>query len=419
MSLKVAFHTFGCKLNQVETEAIADMFINEGYEISDRGEADIFFVNTCAVTHKAEAKGRRLLRKLAQRYPGRVIATGCLAQLKPSEIASLGEMRLVVGTSERFRILDFLRIEESTLIHVSGQPSGKFCDSAGNFFHSRSFIKIQDGCDHRCAYCVVPILRGDSVSLPASKVMEQAQKALQTPREIVLTGVDIGSYCDDRGMTLAGLLAELVKIPELIRLRLSSIEPPGFSPELIEICASYHKICPHFHLPLQSGSNKILKAMGRDYSAGEYLQLMHAIQDRIPGCRLGADVMVGFPGESDEDFLQSVNLVKEAGITHIHVFPFSPRPGTGFTQEDDTIHPQIKAKRAGYLRKYVADKNREYLKSQLGSVNTVFFEEGGCKGGFTDNYIRVIVPQEELTGFHQVKLIEISSGGNSVNGLLL
>ena len=417
MELKVAFHTFGCKLNQVETEAIAEMFAAEGYQISDERGADIFFINTCAVTQRAEAKSRRLLRRLAREHPGRVIAAGCLAQLKPQETASLADIRLILGTKERMRVVKLLRENESERIYVASHPSGKFFPTGGNRFHSRSFVKIQDGCDHHCSYCIVPELRGASVSLPHGKVIEQVKMALEyVPREIVLTGVDIGSYYDHNGVDLADLLAELVKIPELMRVRLSSVEPPGFSSNLVEIYAESGKICPHFHLPLQSGSDNILKRMNRGYTAAEYLDLTLSLVGEKNDVRIGADIIVGFPGETESDFQRTVDLIEKSPITHLHIFPFSPRPGTGFSEQDDTVHPSIKSDRARRLRTLIAKRNRRFLENSLGKVKTVFFEENGSKGGFTDNYIRVFLPGEALTGFHPIRLKSIHPERNGVIG---
>lgn len=403
MPLKVAFHTFGCKLNQVETEAVAEMFAAEGFEIGDEREADLFFVNTCAVTGKAEAKSRRFLRKLAEKYPGRVIAAGCYAQAKPLEAAALAEMKMVLGTAEKYRVVKLLENASGMEIHVTENPGGHFIPLSGRRFRSRAFVKIQDGCDHGCSYCIVPVLRGGSVSLPVEEVICRVKEAVSgNSPEIVLTGVDVGSYRDG-GAGLSGLLEKLISIPGLVRIRLSSIEPPGVTGELIEICAGSAKICNHFHLPLQAGSDKILRAMGRGYTGKEYLELTEAVRSKMPDARIGADVVAGFPGEEDADFEDTFELVKQSPLTHIHVFPFSVRPGTVFSEKDDMIPHQVKAERAERLRKVIADKNRLFIRNQLGRVKEVYFEESGS--GFTDNYIRVSVPGEKLTGFHAVKLV--------------
>ncbi|NQS98978.1 MAG: tRNA (N(6)-L-threonylcarbamoyladenosine(37)-C(2))-methylthiotransferase MtaB [candidate division Zixibacteria bacterium] len=418
--MKVAFHTFGCKLNQVETEAIAEMFAAEGFQISDEREADIFFVNTCAVTHRAEAKSRRLLRRLGREHPGKVIAAGCLAQLKPQKVDGFADIKLILGTKERMQVVEILREYNHQKIYVSSNPVGEFFHSGGNRFHSRSFIKIQDGCDRHCSYCIVPELRGPSVSLPLSLVLQQVKKALEhIPREIVLTGVDIGSFRDCDGAILADLLVELVKLPELVRLRLSSVEPPGFTSDLVEICAASEKICPHFHLPLQSGSNKILRKMNRGYTAEEYLELASSLADKIDGIRIGADVIVGFPGETESDFKRTIDLIEKSPITHLHIFPFSPRPGTGFSEQDDTVHPVVKSERARCLKTLIAERNRRFHQNSLGKVKTVFFEENGSKGGFTDNYIRVFLPGEALTGFHPIRLKSLHPDRNGVIGEII
>ena len=402
MPLKVAFHTFGCKLNQVETEAVAEMFATEGFEIGDEREADLFFVNTCAVTGKAEAKSRRFLRKMAKQYPGKVIAAGCYAQAKPLEVAALAEMKMVLGTAEKLQAVKLLENASRMEVHVAENPAGHFVPLSGRRFRSRAFVKIQDGCDHGCSYCIVPVLRGGSVSLPVEEVISRVREAVSgNSPEVVLTGVDIGSY-RDCGVNLSGLLEKLISLPELVRIRLSSIEPPGISESLIDICAGSARICKHFHLPLQAGSDKILRAMGRGYTGREYLNLTAAIRDKMPDARIGADVVTGFPGEEDADFEDTFELVEQSPLTHIHVFPFSVRPGTVFSEKDDIVPHQVKAERAERLRKIIADKNRSFIRNQLGRIKDVYFEESGS--GFTDNYIRVSVPGEKLTGFHAVKL---------------
>lgn len=408
MSLSVSFHTFGCKLNQVETEEIAARFAAAGFTICEGLEADLFFVNTCAVTHRAEAKSRRLIRKLADGNPGRVIAAGCLAQMKPNEIAALGDLKLILGTSERFGVVEYLDKAGENRIYTSKPNGAQVFPCAGNRFRSRIFIKIQDGCDHRCSYCIVPKLRGGSISISSRQVIESVKSALKDEsNEIVLTGVDIGSYDDGEGADLAELLKKLVDLPEVVRIRLSSIEPPGFTAELIDACADSDKICPHFHIPLQSGSDRILKLMGRDYSADEYTDLVNALADKSPHARIGADVIVGFPHETREDFEKTVELVENSPLNHIHVFPFSPRPGTNFSSQEDDIPPVTKAQRGKILREIISAKNEIFVSKNLGRIENVYFEGGGAKGGLTSNYIRVFTPNKNYTGFAMVRLVKM------------
>ena len=417
MPLKIAFHTFGCKLNQMETEAVAELFAKEGFEISDVREADLFFVNTCAVTGKAEAKSRKYLRRLAQQHPGQVIAAGCLAQAKPAELAEAADFKMILGTSEKG---DAVRLEAKDAgfqVYVAAKPRGSFIEGGGNRFRSRSFIKIQDGCDHRCAYCIVPKLRGASVSLPVQDVARQVEDVLSgEPREIVLTGVDIGSYREGKS-ELSDLLEVLLSMDDLIRIRLSSVEPPGFTHRLLEICASSPEICPHVHLPLQSGSDAVLQRVGREYSAGDYLELVNDISHKIPEARIGADVIVGLPGEGDKEFRETAELLEKSPITHLHVFPFSWRPGTKFERRDDIVPASEKAARSRKLRNIAARKNNHFLQSQTGKIRTVFFEENGS--GFTDNYIRVVMENCDLRGFHDIELLEIHPRLNAVWGRLI
>lgn len=415
--MKIAFHTFGCKLNQVETEAAAEMFAEAGFDICTDDSADLFFVNTCAVTGKAEGKSRRYLHKLAENNPGRVIAAGCLAQAKPYEIAALADFRMVLGTKEKADAVALLSDNSGLNVFVSDSPQGHFSPFSGNRYRSRTFVKIQDGCDHNCSYCIVPKLRGSSVSLQADEVISRVKEAvIPQSHEVVLTGVDIGSYRSN-GMNLTSLLKVLCEIPGLVRIRLSSLEPPGVNDELINFCASNHKICPHFHLPLQSGSNKILQRMNRNYTREEYIALCNSISDKIPDVRLGADVLVGFPGETEQDFMDTVQLVEKTALSHLHIFPFSPRPGTDFGEKDDIISPQVKNHRFNYLKKIIAAKNAEFIDNQLGSVREVFFEADGS--GFTDNYIRVIAQNSKPHGFANVKLANYDSSLRAVLGIII
>ncbi len=414
--MKIAFHTLGCKLNQVETEAVAAMFAAAGYEISDDNDVDLFFVNTCAVTGKAEAKSRKLLRRLAELRPGQVIAAGCFAQAKAADLKNLGDFRLILGADQKGEAVKMLAESSGLQTIVAEAPQGEFLPEAGSRFHSRTFIKIQDGCDHKCAYCIVPILRGHSVSLDAQEVIRQVKNALaDRPREIVLTGVDIGSY-EAGGMDLAGLLENLIKLEEVVRIRLSSVEPPGFSDNLLNVCASSPKICPHFHLPLQSGSPEILRRIGRDYSGEDYLNLTVKIAETIPDARIGADVVVGLPGEGEKQFEETYQVIENSPLSHLHIFPFSPRPGTAFSPDDDKIPYPVKEDRSRRLAKLGAEKNRIFTAGQKGKIRLVFFEDGG--EGFTDNYIRVKCDDPEIRGFHLVEIGYKLQGSKTVKGVI-
>jgi threonylcarbamoyladenosine tRNA methylthiotransferase MtaB len=414
--MKIAFHTFGCKLNQMETEAIAQTFINEGYEVVKDGEADLYFINTCAVTSRAEAKSRRMLCNLAEKHPHKVIAAGCLAQMKPLALDGLADFRLILGVQERMQAPNLLA-NAVAKVQVSA-PQGVFPIESGNLFRSRSFIKIQDGCDHNCSYCIVPSLRGASVSLSAEAVIQRVKSALKIPREIVLTGVDIGSYKDVKGITLAGLLGKITTLPEVVRIRLSSIEPPGFTPDVLEVLINSPKICPHFHIPLQSGSDRILRRMNRKYTAEAYLDLTQQLAKNLPLARIGADIIVGFPDESEDDFSATYNLLKQSPITHIHIFPFSLRPGVSLT-DPDNIPFEVKRERSEKLKRLIAERNKEFLKQNLGRIMTVFFESSSPCEGFTENYIRVVVDCEKVEGFHRVRLESILEGKKQVSGRIV
>ncbi len=414
---KIAFHTFGCKLNQVETEAVAEMFASRRYKVVQGEEADLFFVNTCAVTGKAEAKSRRYLIKLARAHPGQVIAMGCMSQARASELAEKADFRLILGTSERKDALRLLDECSRSRIYVADNPLGGFIPHRFHFFKSRAFVKIQDGCDNNCSFCIVPKLRGPSVSLDADSVVNQVREMLSGGIcEVVLTGVDIGSY-DDGEANLNRLLVRLTSIPELVRIRLSSVEPPGFTPELIETCTTNDKICPHFHLPLQSGSDKILRLMGRSYSAEEFLNITRQLSRKDAYVRIGADVIVGHPGEDEDCFRETYDLIAQSPITHIHIFPFSARPLTEFLPQDDKIPAQVKNERSAALRRLISEKNRRFLKSQIGHRKLVYFEENGR--GFTDNYIRVVLREKNLQGFREVEIRQILEDGKTVMAKLI
>jgi len=417
LNLKIAFHTLGCKLNQVETEAVAQMFAAKGCEVADEAEADLVFVNTCAVTGKAEAKSRKLLRRLAQAHPGRVIAAGCYAQAKTSELTKLGDFRLILGTGEKGEALKALAEPAGQKVYVAERPQGQFLTAAGYRFHSRAFIKIQDGCSHKCAYCIVPLLRGASVSLNADEVIRQVKKALaDKPREIVLTGVDIGSY-RQQDLDLAGLLEKLIALDEVVRIRLSSVEPMDFNDRLVEVCASSSKICPHFHIPLQSGSTEVLQGINRPYTSEEYLELTGELAELIPHVRIGADVVAGLPGEGETQFAETCALIEKSPLTHLHIFPFSPRPGTEFDAEADIIPYPVKVRRAQELQKLGAEKNLAFIAGQKGKIRQVFFED--CGEGFTDNYIRIKLDDDTVRGFHFVRIGGKLPAGKSVQGFLV
>jgi threonylcarbamoyladenosine tRNA methylthiotransferase MtaB len=403
----VAFYTLGCKLNQFETFDLERQFVDRGYRVLPfSGEASVYVVNTCTVTGKSDYRCRQTLRKARRRNPeGVVIAVGCYAQTQPGKLAGMPEVDFVLGNSEKGDIFSHLPEIESparedggeAATAVTGEPAAPFGEIAGFGNHTRAFVKIQDGCNSRCSYCIVPFARGASRSRPAEEVRRQMGLLVSRGyREIVLTGVHLGMWGRDLSPSdsLAYLLRSLVTIPGLERLRLSSIEPTEFSPALLDILSS-ERICPHLHVPLQSGSAKILRAMRRPYTPERYADLIEELAGRLPDCGIGADVIVGFPGEQDEDFLATRDLIDRLPLSYLHVFPYSKRPGTAAATMPGEVPAEEVTRRGNELRRLGRSKSSAYQRVRVGRTYLTLIEgpraeDAKLTRGLTGNYLKVL-----------------------------
>ena len=406
--IKVAFHTLGCKVNFSETSTISREFTSSHYQVvSFTSFADLYVINTCSVTENADKELGVLVKKALKKNPNAFIAViGCYAQLKPHEIASLDGVDLVLGATEKFQIIEFvqnLEKNKSTQIYS--------CEiEEANFYHtsysinerSRAFLKIQDGCDYKCSYCTIPKARGISRSDSLLNVINNAQKIADSGlKEIVLTGVNIGDYGKGEfgnkkhGHTFLDLVKALENLKSVYRFRISSIEPNLLSEDIIKFIANSKRFVPHFHIPLQSGSDKILKSMKRRYLSSLYSEKIKQIRSLIPDACIGADVIVGYPSETDEDFLETYNYISGLEISYLHVFTYSERANTDAIKIKHKVDKLTQNKRSKMLRSLSIKKRRYFYESQLGKNHEVLFESENKKGyitGFTENYIRVRTP---------------------------
>jgi threonylcarbamoyladenosine tRNA methylthiotransferase MtaB len=404
---RVAFHTFGCKLNQFETEALASAFSACGcMPVSADQEADVFVINTCTVTSRADHKARTMIRAIARRCPSApIFVTGCSAETETKALAELAGNVRVVPQSEKSRLLGLPRalvealdagaVSTDRLLALvpAGAPTDPFALTASHFrFHTRAFLKIQDGCDCRCAYCRVPLARGRSVSLGLEEVLKRAS-ALESQgwREIVLTGVNISAWRAD-GTTLPGLLREVLRCTSRSRIRLTSLEPESLTPALVEVLAE-PRICPHFHVPVQSGSDEVLARMGRRYNAGGVFDGIRRLRDARDDPFVAADMLVGFPGETSEDFRQTSDMVRRLEFAALHVFPFSPRPGTIAAAMQPVIPERIRRERARELAALAQLSGAAYARRWVGREVEVLLEgRGGARPvGVSANYLKVAV----------------------------
>ena len=424
---RVAFHTLGCKLNFSETATISRDFIRHGFEKVDyRDKADIYVLNTCSVTENADKKARKLIRQAKRRNPNSSIAViGCYAQLKPETIAGIDGVDLVLGAEEKFNLLNHLdtldlnngtRVIKSDINHVH-----TFTSSYSSGERTRSFLKVQDGCDYTCSFCTIPFARGESRSDTIVNTMKVAREVAQTDaREIVLTGVNIGDFGKGTTETFFDLIQELDRLEGIDRIRISSIEPNLLTDEIIEFCAASQKFMPHFHVPLQSGSDKILGAMRRRYKRTLYENCVAKIKHCIPDACIGVDVIVGFPGETDDDFLDTYNFLNELDISYLHVFTYSERPNTDALEIGAVVSKGDRAHRSKMLH-ILSDKKRRFFHEQfIGQERPVLFEsvKNGKIMGHTDNYIQVQV-NGEIDFINTINNILLNENNDMiVNGIL-
>jgi len=420
---KVAFHTLGCKLNFAETSTISRSFPQEKFErVSASSKADIYVINTCSVTDAADKKCRQAIKKFITLSPGAFIAVvGCYAQLNPQEISSIPGVDLVLGTNEKFDISDYITVlvkRQKAEIHTCELTSNdSFTPSYSIGDRTRSFLKVQDGCDYGCSYCTIPMARGRSRNPEISSIIREAEQIAENGlREIVITGVNIGDFGKSTGDSFTKLLKELVKVQGIERFRISSIEPNLLTDELIELSALNGKILPHFHIPLQSGCDKILGLMRRRYKRDIFASRINRLLDKMPFAGIGADVIVGFPGESDSDFEDTYSFLEEIPLSYLHVFTFSERPGTFAANLAEKVSYIDKEKRSKQLIALSQKKNIIFNNLNIGQITNVLFEKTYSDGfitGFTSNYIRVQYPWDsKLAGeIRKVKLNDILTSG--------
>ena len=424
---RVAFHTLGCKLNFSETSTISRDFLSHGFEkVNYRDKADIYVLNTCSVTENADKEARKFIRQAKQRNPNSSVAViGCYAQLKPNDIAAIDGVDIVLGAEEKFNLLnhlDSINLNGSTkVIQSEIDRVHKFTPSYSSAERTRSFLKIQDGCDYTCSFCTIPLARGQSRSDTISNTLKVAKEVAETDtREIVLTGVNIGDYGKGSNETFFDLIQQLDLLDGIDRIRISSIEPNLLTNDIIEFCASSKKFMPHFHVPLQSGSDKILGAMRRRYKRDLYVNRVTRIKLTIADACIGVDVIVGFPGETDKDFLETYNFLNELDISYLHVFTYSERPNTDAIEMSEIVSKEIRRERSKMLH-ILSDKKRRFFHDQfISKYRQVLFEniKNGKLLGHTDNYIQIQMEggSELINSIHSVKLVD--NHGTVVDGKL-
>lgn len=394
---RVSFHTLGCRLNFSETGSIAQGFKDRGYDVVDFGEpADVSFINTCTVTDGADSSCRNLIRKAYRASPeGKIVVAGCYAQMDAPRIAKMTGVDLVLGTSEKYKVFEYLDEDQEDVIHIDKTASFYGAATSEADGHTRAFLKIQDGCNYVCSFCIIPQARGRSRALPIKDALNEAKSVLAKGfQEIVLTGVNIGEYEANTGERLSDLITELFALDGLKRLRLGSVEPNTFTDELLDVLASSSKFMEHFHIPLQSGDDEILKQMRRKYDVEFYRKVIEKIIARFPDAGIGADMIAGFPGETEEQFQNTFNLVKELPITHFHVFPYSSRKNTLAAKMENHIQHGVKKQRVATLNMLGDAKLNLFSEDQVGSSSEVLFERKNKDGlweGYTRNYVRVYV----------------------------
>ena len=426
MSKTVSLHTIGCKLNYSETSTISRMFEQKGYKKVDFTDTpDIFIINTCSVTENADKKCLKIVKEARGISPEAYVAIiGCYAQLKPQEIAEIPGVDAVLGASEKFRLVElldgFVRKPETEVFSSEIEKASTFNTSYSIADRTRTFLKVQDGCDYSCSFCTIPLARGSSRSDSIENIIKTAKEVAQTEvKEIVLTGVNTGDFGIQNGIRLEkfiDLAKALDEIEGIDRLRISSIEPNLLTDEIIEFVATSKRFVPHFHIPLQSGSNKILKLMRRRYQRELYTERVNKIKALMPHCCIGVDVIVGFPGETKEDFLETYQFLNELNISYLHVFTYSERENTLAATLQGTVSSKERAERSRMLHILSDKKKRRFYEENLATESSVLFEndiENGLMHGFTENYIRVGAKYDPIliNEIKRVRLNSINSAG--------
>ena len=418
---KVAFYTLGCKVNQYETEAMIELFEHAGYEhVQSEEYADVYVINTCTVTHMSDRKSRQYIRRVKKKNPNSVIAVvGCYSQVAPEEILDIEEVNLVMGTNDRRHIVekveavtcndkvstvdDIMKVKEFEEIEIT-QTNGR----------TRAFMKIQDGCDRFCTYCIIPYARGRVRSRDLENIVEEVKLLVSKGyKEVVLTGIHVASYgkdIKDKDVKLLDVIKAVNEIDSIERIRTSSVEPILFTDEFVEEISKMDKVCPHFHLSLQSGCDATLDRMNRRYTTKEYKEIVDRLREKMPDVAITTDVIVGFPGETNEEFKQTYEFLKDIELAQMHIFKYSPRKGTPAAKMDNQIDPQVKHMRSEQLISLSKNNFDKFAEKFIGREMDVLFEETTKSGnyeGLTMNYMRVEAPSEEdISG--QIRRVKIT-----------
>lgn len=436
--MKVGFHTLGCKVNQYETEALKEQFKEAGHQIVDEDDfADVYVVNTCTVTHLADRKSRQYIRKMKRKNPDAVIAvTGCYAQVNPEEVAAIEGVNIVAGTDEKQNLLTYIEEcrknmdldrmdiweENHQGYHVKDYEELDEYHSSGIITsmesRTRAYIKIQEGCNRFCSYCIIPYARGKVRSRDPEEIIEEAEGLIAKGfKEIILTGINTALYGTDLGMGgIAPLIGRLNDLPGDFRIRLSSLEPTVINRDYVKGLLKYEKLCPHLHLSVQSGSDNVLRYMNRKYTREDYLEIVKGLEDFDPLYGITTDIIVGFPGETEEDFEDSLKIVEEADFLKVHVFKYSKRAGTPAASMDRQVPPEVKNERSAKLIEAGERQSARFFDKCKGHVRRVLFEEITSEGlitGYADNYVKVYAEGDEslLNRFAMVELVEKYNDG--------
>ena len=422
---KVAFYTLGCKLNFSETSTISRLFEDAGFaKVGFEEHPDVYVINTCSVTENADKKCKQLVKRAKKINPDSfVVIVGCYAQLKPTEIAQINGVNMVLGANEKFNILEHLdkidQNSEETIVSFDNiKETKEFVPSYSFGDRTRSFLKVQDGCDYFCTFCTIPLARGKSRNATIEETVLEAKKIAETKiREVVLTGVNIGDFGQGGDENFYQLIQALDEVDGIDRYRISSIEPNLLSNEIIDFCLSKSKrFVPHFHVPLQSGSDRILRLMRRKYERALYAERVQQIKSLRADACIGVDVIVGFPGETDEDFMETIEFLKDLDISYLHVFTYSERANTGAPKLGEAVPMDVRRERSKQLHLLSDRKKRQFYSENVGSVRSVLFEQEEDEGimyGFTENYVKVkYTYQPDLVNtFQSIKLLELDRDG--------
>lgn len=421
----VAFITLGCKVNQYETEAMEGLFKKRGYTIVPHTDkADVYVINTCSVTSFGDKKSRQLIRRAGRLNKKAIIAvTGCYSQAAPEQVKAIEGVRVVLGTRDRGRIVEYVEraMQEAGIIDRVGDimQAREFEDIPLYEMpaRTRAFLKIQEGCTNFCSYCIIPFTRGPLRSRSLDSIRQEAKKLLDNGfKEIVFTGIHLGAYGKDfnAGITLYDAAMAVLDLPGLRRLRLSSLESIELSPQLLELIKNHPKFAHHLHLPLQAGSDEVLEKMNRHYTRREFSELLEEVREKVPGVAISTDIIVGFPGETESMFAESLDFIKKLDFARVHVFPYSPRIGTPAASMPEQVSEQEKKDRVHRLQKLAEEMAENFHKKYLGTVQNVLFEtkEKGITDGLTDTYIRVYTDDDVLPGeIYKVKLEKLYNDG--------